>query len=176
MSRIPQPTLRGDGLVLRPWAPDDAPALVAAYEDPEIRRWHVRSMRDEAEATAWVEDRNARWRHERGAEWAVVRGTDVVGRVGLNPVDLEEGRAALAYWVLPDARGARIASRASTLLSAWAFTTLGLHRIALEHSTENEASCSVARRAGFAAEGVRRSSVLHADGWHDMHVHARIAG
>ncbi|MGO8889299.1 MAG: GNAT family N-acetyltransferase [Streptosporangiaceae bacterium] len=40
----------------------------------------------------------------------------------------------------------------------------------------NTASCRVAAKAGFAAEGIQRSAVLHADGWHDMHVHARISG
>lgn len=41
--------------------------------------------------------------------------------------------------------------------------------------TANAASCRVALKAGFAAEGTRRSAALHADGWHDMHLHARIA-
>ncbi|MET7707718.1 GNAT family protein [Micromonospora sp. NPDC005413] len=50
-----------------------------------------------------------------------------------------------------------------------------LHRLALEHSTANTASCRVATRAGFRAEGVLRGSVRHADGWHDMHLHALLA-
>lgn len=36
-------------------------------------------------------------------------------------------------------------------------------------------SCHVADRAGYVFEGVKRSQVLHPDGWHDMHQHARIA-
>lgn len=176
MNGSPQPSLDRDGLLLRPWQLGDASVVVAAYEDPAIRRWHVRTMSDLTEAAAWIEDRHARWRAEHGADWAVVRAGQVVGRVGLNGVDLAQGCADLAYWVVPSARGAGIASRAATHLAEWAFAALGLHRVGLEHSTENPASCSVALRAGFAAEGVRRSSVLHADGWHDMHTHARIAG
>jgi ribosomal-protein-alanine N-acetyltransferase len=60
-------------------------------------------------------------------------------------------------------------------MAAWAFGTLGLHRIEANHSTANPASCRVAERAGFAAEGVKRGEALHADGWHDMHLHARLA-
>ncbi|MEU1023512.1 GNAT family protein, partial [Streptomyces sp. NPDC005904] len=52
----------------------------------------------------------------------------------------------------------------------------GLHRLELTHATANEASCRVALKAGFPAEGTKRSALLHADGWHDMHLHARIAG
>ena len=39
----------------------------------------------------------------------------------------------------------------------------------------NPASCRVAVKAGFREEGVRRGAALHADGWHDMHVHALLA-
>ena len=49
-------------------------------------------------------------------------------------------------------------------------------RLEVWHSTRNAASCRVAEKAGFVAEGVKRHAVLHVDGWHDMHVHARIAG
>ena len=31
--------LRGDGIVLRPWREDDAPAVYAACQDPEILWW-----------------------------------------------------------------------------------------------------------------------------------------
>ncbi|WP_435880234.1 hypothetical protein [Streptomyces atroolivaceus] len=43
-------------------------------------------------------------------------------------------------------------------------------------SVLNEASCRVAVKPGFSFEGVRRRGNLHADGWHDMHVHARVRG
>jgi RimJ/RimL family protein N-acetyltransferase len=38
----------------------------------------------------------------------------------------------------------------------------------------NAESCQVALKAGFALEGTARSALLHTDGWHDMHVHARL--
>ncbi len=66
--------------------------------------------------------------------------------------------------------------RGLAALSAWAFGEIGFHRLDLVHSVANTASCRVAAKVGFAAEGVQRSAVLHADGWHDMHVHARISG
>ena len=48
----PQPVLdTGDGLRLRPWTGDDAPALREVYDDPAVRRWHVRSLPTDAEAS-----------------------------------------------------------------------------------------------------------------------------
>lgn len=98
----------------------------------------------------------------------------VVGRVALTHLNLYEGFGALAYWVVPAARGHRVAVRAGAEVLRWAFEELGLHRVEVEHSTRNDASCRVAELLGCRAEGVRRGHALHADGHHDMHLHARL--
>ena len=174
LARLFQPLLDAEGIVLRPWQPADAPAVVAAYQDPGIRRWHVRSM-NENEALAWIEAWPKRRRQESGCGWAVASDVGVLGQVSLRTVSLDAGAAEISYWVLPEARGRRIAQRALAAVTTWSFDVLGLHRIELNHSTQNPASCRVAERAGYLAEGVKRSEVQHADGWHDMHLHARIA-
>ena len=61
-------------------------------------------------------------------------------------------------------------------VSVWAFGEAGFHRLRLSHSTRNDASCRVAVIAGFKLEGTKRSEAIHADGRHDMHLHARIRG
>ncbi len=50
------------------------------------------------------------------------------------------------------------------------------HRLDLYHSVANPASCRVAEKAGYLCEGTMRGSCLHADGWHDMHVHGLFQG
>jgi [ribosomal protein S5]-alanine N-acetyltransferase len=174
LRETPQPVLPAGDLVLRPWADADADALLAAYADPEIQRWHARTIDSRAEAADNIARYHRAWRAETSAQWAVA-GPEVLGRVGFRVIDLAEGTAEIAYWVMPAARGRGVAARAAGALTAWALGGLGLHRIDLQHAVENLASCRVAERAGYAYEGTRRSSVLHADGWHDMHLHARIA-
>lgn len=174
MSGTPQPTIAAGDLVLRPWAASDIDVIVEAYRDPSIQRWHVRSMTTD-EASAWIQKYAARWDAETGAGWAVETDGQVIGRVGLR-TNLSSGTAEAGYWVMPDARGRGVATRVLMAVTDWAFTDVGLHRVELEHSTVNEASCRVATKAGFSAEGTKRSSGRHADGWHDMHVHARING
>ena len=34
----------------------------------------------------------------------------------------------------------------------------------------------MAAKAGYVLEGTRRQQALHWDGWHDMHLHARLQG
>ena len=174
LAALDQPVLAAEGLTVRPWRAGDHPAVVAAFADPAIQRWHCRTLTD-AEALGWIGDGSHRWGAETAASWAVTDGDEVAGQVGLRGVRLDEGRAAISYWVLPQARGRRVASRALSALTRWCFADLGLHRLELHHSTLNEASCRVAERAGYAAEGTKRAEALHADGWHDMHAHARLA-
>jgi [ribosomal protein S5]-alanine N-acetyltransferase len=69
---LSQPTLDSNGLLVRPWQAEDAPAVFEAYQDPEIQRWHVRSMIDLSEAEAWIGSWPDRWREETGADWAVM--------------------------------------------------------------------------------------------------------
>jgi RimJ/RimL family protein N-acetyltransferase len=177
LARTAQPVLSVDAeLRLRPWRAGDAAAVVAAYADPAIEQWHARRVQDETEAAALIAGWREGWAEESGAAWAVAdaEDDDVLGRIALREMSLYEGRAEIAYWTVPAARGRRVAPRALDALVAWAFEEIGLHRLRLLHSVDNQASCRVALASGFEAEGVERSSVLHSDGWHDMHLHAKI--
>jgi RimJ/RimL family protein N-acetyltransferase len=173
LARLSQPVLKVDDLVLRPWRPSDAAAVVQAYSEPRIQRWHVRSMTED-EARAWIGAWPDRWAQESGAGWAIADATALVGQISLRRLNLAEGLGELSYWVLPAARGQRVATRALCALTAWAFDELGLHRLELAHSVRNPESCRVAVNAGYLAEGTKRREGLHADGWHDMHFHARL--
>lgn len=183
-----QPELGGDGVLLRPWSEEDAPAIRAAFEVPDIQHWHLRRIEDLTEAREWVAAWSQRWSAGTDASWAItLTGVPVhstgeepprdvaVGYIALRTVYLAEGSAEVSYWVVPQARGQRLASRAAEVLARWAFTDLGLHRLSLMHSVANPRSCATSLRAGFPAEGVLREHMRHADGWHDMHLHGRLA-
>lgn len=175
--RVPgQPTLDIDEhLRVRPWRPDDAAAVRAAFDCPEIQRWFVRRMDSEAEAREWIAGWADVWATETDSSWAVVDGGDeVVGQVGLRSIRLFEASAQLSYWVIPAARGTGVATRAAGALARWAFDRLGMNRLYLVHTTGNLPSCRVAGRLGFPVEGTLRDYIHHQDGFHDVHVHARL--
>ncbi len=81
------------GLMLRPWLSGDAAGLVKAYGDPDIRRWHSRSL-SLGQAESWVRFEGQRWQQDRGASWAVTHDGSLWGRVGIGGLDLAEGRAS----------------------------------------------------------------------------------
>ncbi|MEP7059919.1 MAG: GNAT family protein, partial [Actinomycetota bacterium] len=99
----------------------------------------------------------------------------LLGQISIRDISLEYGTGQISYWVVPGARHKGVATDALREVSRWAFEDLGLHRLMIHHSTQNEASCGVALRAGFELEGTAREALLHLDGWHDMHTHGRVA-
>ena len=172
----PQPTLTaGGGVLLRPWSLDDAPAVMDAYQDEAIQRWHVMRADSLPETREWIAGWQGGWAAETNAIWAVAdadSGT-LLGRAGLKHLKFSDGTADVAYWTVPAARGRGVAPRAVNAMACWAFEA-GFHRLDLEHAVANTASCRVAEKTGFAAEGVRRSAWLLADGRCDVHAHARL--
>jgi RimJ/RimL family protein N-acetyltransferase len=164
----------GQGLLLRPWEPADAPVFLSAYHDVEIRRWRTRRPLTEAGVQEWFDVYRKDWKREKGGHWAVARDDgEVLGRVALRGFDFDDGIADVAYWVLPAARGVGVATCAVTALSVWALQEIGFHRLELDHSTRNHASCRVAAKSGYLLEGTKRGAAVHDDGRHDMHLHAR---
>jgi [ribosomal protein S5]-alanine N-acetyltransferase len=163
-------------LRMRPWNASDADALAGAFSDPEIRYWHMRELVSVEEAETWIASWFDRWNAETDAGWAVVASDtgQLRGQVALRSVNLEFGHGQITYWTRPEFRGEGTASSAAGEVARWALEDLGLHRLEIHHSARNAASCRVAERAGFELEGVMRSALLHEDGWHDMHVHARV--
>ncbi|MFF4341455.1 GNAT family N-acetyltransferase [Kitasatospora sp. NPDC001540] len=177
LNRRAQPVLPVDGgLVLRPWLDSDADAVAEVFRDPAIRRWHLRGADSAAETGEWIARWRRDWADERAAHWAVADpdGGGLLGRVSLQSLVLYGGQAEIAYWTAPAARGRGVCPRAVRRVSDWALHDVGFHRIELGHSTANPASCRVAGKTGYLLEGTRRSALLHADGWHDMHLHARV--
>lgn len=177
MSRTRQPHLALTGTMrLRPWQESDAPSLVRSCQDPDIQHWnrpgHLTADTAREKIARW----NRRWQDEEAAVWAITLtdSSTAAGLIALADLDLAGGSAELVYWLLPAARGRGAMTEATRTVSRWAFDTLQLHRLRITHSVANNASCTVATQAGFPLEGTMRSALLHADGWHDEHLHARV--
>lgn len=164
-----------DELALRPWIITDGPSVLTAFKDEAIVRWHTRRMQSLGDAEEWIREAQDAWTSEKSCGWAIVDVADeaVLGRCAVH-THLADGVAEVAYWVLPEARRRGVAARAAVAATRWAHG-FGFQRVELEHSVLNEASCAVAQRAGFVAEGIKRQSTRHADGPHDMHLHSHIA-
>ncbi|MBT3154748.1 GNAT family N-acetyltransferase [Streptomyces sp. CHD11] len=179
------PELRGDGLRLCAWDPEsraDVEAWLRGLTDPEFRRWNtpLRPITDEDSARESLRRAARRDADGTAASFRVAdldTGT-VLGHIGVNEIHPVMLRGTVGYWVLPEARGRGVATRALLLAAHWAFTERGLHRLELDHAIGHEASCRIAERCGFRYEGTVRGAILAADrrdAFRDAHLHARLA-
>ncbi|GAA3491654.1 MULTISPECIES: GNAT family N-acetyltransferase [Streptomyces] len=181
---------------LRPWSRKDieVPSLVQGLmdgaADPRTALWNPLRTADRAAAVKWIEVRGDAWDAGTLATFALLGGpatdpgTDpgpdagprFLGGLGVRWTDRSDGLGMIGYWLLPAARGRGLATRATLAAAEWALRTAGVRRLELAHAVENEASCRVALRAGFPAEGTLRASYRFGDGeYHDEHLHARLA-
>lgn len=171
----------GDGLRLRAWEQKDAGAVIRGMNDPEFRRWDwgLRGTMDEAAAEKYVRSRAEGWERGDLAQFCIedADSGEVLGEIGLHKIELGRRCAGIGYWLLPEARGRGVITRAVELCTRWGFEQVGLHRIELGHAVTNEASCRVAQRAGYTFEGIARDGLPSPEpGIHfDMHVHARLS-
>jgi ribosomal-protein-alanine N-acetyltransferase len=161
-----RPTVLTDGVVtLRAWEPGDAPAVHAACQDPLIVRYiPVPQPYTEETARAYVARRRADWDSEDERSFAITDHAtgEVLGSIARH--QRAEHRAELGYWLVPQARGRGVATRALRLVSAWSLGVTGLIRLELFTHPDNHASQAVAERAGFTLEGLRRAWDLDRDG------------
>ncbi|WP_329337942.1 GNAT family N-acetyltransferase [Streptomyces sp. NBC_00663] len=181
----PAPEVLGHGLRLSPWDPDseaDAATWLRARADPEFRRWNtpLKLVTDLASSHASLRAVAERMADGENVSFRVADAASgtTLGHLGVNAIDPVMRVARVGYWVLPEARGHRVAARALVLASRWAFTELRLHRLELGHALGHEASCRVAERCGYPYEGTLRGAMFESgrmDAFRDVHLHARLA-
>ncbi|MDT0614275.1 GNAT family N-acetyltransferase [Streptomyces lancefieldiae] len=175
----------GHGLRLRAWdagSDADVATWLRGFLDPEFQRWNT-PLKLWTDLAGARESLRARAREAEEGTAASFRVTDeesgtTLGHIGVNEISPQLKVARVGYWVLPETRGRGVDTRALLLASRWAFTELGLHRLELGHAVGHVASCRVAERCGYPAEGTLREAMFEAgrhDAFRDVHLHARLA-
>jgi RimJ/RimL family protein N-acetyltransferase len=150
------PTLHDGDLVLRPGRLEDADAITAACQDPEIPRWTlVPSPYTRADAEAYLARSAEEHAAGTAANFLAVDAGDgrLLGSFSLMEIGREPGYGEIGYWVAAEARGRGIATRGVRLLADWARDELGLTRIEVLPHKDNAASRRVAEKAGFLDTG-----------------------
>ena len=83
-------------------------------------------------------------------------GPQLAGVIVLGWIQAAHRSASVSYWLGEEFTGRGLATSALSLLSGFAFETLGLNRLEISASLQNPASIAVATRADFAEEGACR--------------------
>jgi RimJ/RimL family protein N-acetyltransferase len=156
MAAIRAPRLSDGRIGLRALAATDVPAIVAACQDPEIRRWtNVPFPYTREDARRFLAVAAIDAAAGAGVALAVCDPRDrLIGTVGLMGID--GARGEIGYWIAAPARGRGLAARAVALLRDWAQSELGIGELTLLAQRGNRASQRVAERSGFSDTGELR--------------------
>ncbi len=174
--------LHSGRLTLRPWQPEDVPAVHAIMADERMHRSLALPWPYTAEDARVFVTEHAQQGRAAGSrlDCAIAENTSgrLLGSATLRlPTDEDPG-AEIGYWVGVADWGRGYATEAVRTLTRFGLAN-GLARIQIRCEVPNVASAAVALRAGFAFEGVSRASLpaggLGGDGLRDGAVFARTA-
>jgi RimJ/RimL family protein N-acetyltransferase len=168
---VPMP-IRTPRLLIRPKQVGDGAITSAAVAETwdELHKW----MR-------WAEDRDAFTpesmeirNRQVMASFILREGIELIGVevttgkaviwCGLHDIDWQGRQCDTGFWVRKSAHHQGLATEAANALVRYAFGALGMRRIGLTHSADNEASQRIAERLGFSFEGIQRGANILPDG------------
>jgi RimJ/RimL family protein N-acetyltransferase len=158
--------IRSEGLLLRPFEATDAAAFSLAVKESvaSVGHWMpwCHAHYTEAEALAWF---RLTWQARANAsadEFGIFAEADgcFLGGAGLNQINHQHGFCNLGYWVRQSMQRKGVALTSVRALSAYAFSTLHLHRVEIVVAQGNAPSAGVARKAGAEFECIARNRLL----------------
>ena len=153
------PRLTDGRLLVRPFEPDDAPAVQAGCDDPDVAHWiHLLPAPYTLEdADAFIGDARRRLIADESARLAIedAETGELLGSVGISHF-ADRQAAEVGYWVKREARRRGVALAAARLVIDWAFAEVGVERLELLTYPGNEASQSLAAKLGFTRECLLR--------------------
>ncbi len=157
-----QPTLETPRLRLRPFRPSDAPDVqrLAGARAVASTTLTLPHPYPDGAAEAWIATHGPEWAAGRQVVCAVTTADAgvLLGAVGITRTPPHAG-GELGYWIAEHAWGRGYATEAAAALCAYAFASLGVHRVQARHFLRNPASGRVMRKLGMRHEGVLRDAV-----------------
>jgi [ribosomal protein S5]-alanine N-acetyltransferase len=151
-----QPTLTGARLVLRPFSPQDAPAVQALAGAREVAATTLTIPHpyEDGFAEAWIASHADGYAAGTQVTFAVVEraAQELVGAIGL-AVQPAHARGELGYWIGVPYWNRGYATEAAALVVRFGFEELGLNRIHAQHFVGNPSSGRVLQKIGMRNEG-----------------------
>jgi RimJ/RimL family protein N-acetyltransferase len=153
------PPLQGNVVTLEPLHAGHRPGLLAVALHPDIWRWTIDRLENEADLRAWLEVALAEQAEGRSLPYAIVERASgrVVGSTRFGDLDSENRRVEIGWtWIAPAWQRTVINTEAKYLMLRHAFEEWGCHRVALKTDVLNLRSRRAIERLGAQEEGVFR--------------------
>ena len=152
-------TIKTKRLVLRRFAPHDAPAMFCNWaNDPRVTRFLTWQPHGTLEVTQGIIDGwCALYANPAYYHWGIEFEGRLIGGISVVRQSDYDEVAELGYCIGADFWGRGIIAEAAKAVINYLFFEVGVHRVEIHHATDNPASGRVAEKCGLTCEGVLRS-------------------
>jgi RimJ/RimL family protein N-acetyltransferase len=165
---LPMP-IRTNRLLLRLPDVGDGQYISEAWEEslPELRRWLEWARASDRSALS-CEETMRRFRVEallrREIHLVIFERERLIGLCGLHNIAWGVPSATIGYWIRSSACHQGFATEAVAGLCRYAFSQLGMRRLAIQCDVDNAQSAAVAERLNFSLEVIARNLLGPRDG------------
>jgi ribosomal-protein-serine acetyltransferase len=120
----------------------------------------------------YIKNSIAQTDEKKEVSFLIVSEKSVIGRIGIHNINFQNKNASIGYWLIKNAQGKGIISKATRSLITYSFQTLGLNRIEIRAATDNKRSQSIPERLGMIKEGTLREAELVNGKFLDLEVYS----
>jgi RimJ/RimL family protein N-acetyltransferase len=160
-------------LILRPWQPEDAPALAAHATNPAIARYLYQPFPEvytEDDARIDIEQATT---EKPTRNFAVVADDLLVGSVSISPGEgVYERSARLRVWLADEHQGRGLGTKVISQATYYAFSTWPVVRVEVRCFGGNVATQKALLNAGFRQEARMEKAVFRDGRLHDEYIFA----
>ena len=132
----------------------------------------VENMKSITDVKEYIKNSVVQTEEKKEVSFLIVSEKSVIGRIGIHNINSQNKNASIGYWLIKEAQGKGIISKATRSLITYAFQTLGLNRIEIRAATDNQRSRSVPERLGMLKEGTLREAELVNGKFLDLEVYS----
>jgi ribosomal-protein-serine acetyltransferase len=134
--------------------------------------FHVTEVEHELE---FIRTRLAQFAVGSAIQLFIWKGGRIAGSIGTVVIDRENDAAEVGYMVFREHEGTGLAFRSVQALIGHLFEAEGMHRIVVKVMPSNARSNALARRMGFAFEGVQREAYKRRGRFEDLNVYSLLS-
>ena len=150
---------------------------VTREKNAHLRQWlgWLDDDKSVADVEKYIIDSSKRFSENEGIDLAIWYNNQMIGGIGIFPIDTANKKTSIAYWLTEDFQGKGIMTDSMKVVIEYIFTKMNLNRIELTCAIGNDKSSALPKKLGFLFEGISRESGWLYDHFVDLEVYSLLA-
>ncbi len=160
----PFPVLESERFMYRAFKNEDIDTLFELRANPEVMKYIARPIaKTTDDVLPVVQMMKDNVLHNKGIPWFIEDKitNETVGQIGFHKIDVDNYRAEIGYYLLPQHNGKGIMTEAIYTVLNYAFTQTQINSIEAKVAPENVASSKVLLKNNFVLEGNFREDFFY---------------